>query len=69
MPLAAAQSKGWASCYVQLHNIGPTEQGQLLYHSQASSIVGVTLIGFASINDLEEFMRSPEHKAITEDEV
>lgn len=67
-PLAAAQSKGWAKRYVQLHNIGPVEPGQPLYHTQASGIDGVTLMGFASINDLEDFLRSREHKAIAEDE-
>lgn len=67
-PLAAAQSKGWARRYVQLHNIGPTESGQPLYHPQASGIDGVTLMDFANINDLEDFLRSPEQKAIAEDE-
>lgn len=67
-PLAVAQSTGWVRRYVQLHNIGPTEPGQPLYHPQASGIDGVTLMGFASINDLEDFLRSPKHKAITEDE-
>ena len=66
--LAAAQSKDWARRYVQLHNIGPTEPGQPLYHPQASGIDGVTLMGFASIDDLEDFLRSREHKAIAEDE-
>lgn len=67
-PLAAAQSKSWIKRYVQLHNIGPIEPGQPLYHPQASGIDGVTLMGFASINDLEDFLRSREHKAIAEDE-
>jgi len=67
-PLAAAQSKGWASRYVQLHNIGPTEPGLPMYHPQASGIDGVTLMGFASLNDLEDFLRRPEQKRIAEDE-
>lgn len=67
-PLAAAHSKSWIKRYVQLHNIGPIEPGQPLYHPQASGIDGVTLMGFASINDLEDFLRSPEHEAIVEDE-
>jgi hypothetical protein len=67
-PLAATQSIGWVRRYVQLHNIGPTGPGQPLYHPHTSGIDGVTLMGFASINDLEDFLRSPGHKAITEDE-
>lgn len=67
-PLAVVQSKGWVRRYVQLHNIGPMEPGQPLYHPQASAIDGVTLMGFSSINDLEDFLCSPEHQAITEDE-
>jgi hypothetical protein len=67
-PLAVAQSKAWVRRYVQLHNIGPTEPGQPLYHPQARAIDGVTLMGFSSINDLEDFLCSREHKAINEDE-
>jgi hypothetical protein len=67
-PLAAAQSKDWTRRYVQLHNIGPTEPGEPLYHPQASTIDGVTLMSFVSVDDLEDFLRSPEYKAIAEDE-
>jgi hypothetical protein len=54
--------------YVQLHNIGPTEAGQPLYHPQTCGIDGVTLMGFASVNDLEDFLRSPAQAAITNSE-
>ena len=67
-PLAAAQSGRWVKRYVQLHNIGPTEAGLPLYHPQASGIDGVTLMGFASLDDLEDFLRSPGQKAIAEHE-
>ncbi|MBD1552476.1 EthD domain-containing protein [Pseudomonas typographi] len=67
-PLVAEQAGGWARRYVQLHNIGPTEPGHPLYHPQASGIDGVTLLGFASLNDLEDFLRSPGQKAIARDE-
>ncbi|MDP9651498.1 hypothetical protein J2793_006973 [Paraburkholderia caledonica] len=67
-PLATAQSKDWARRYVQLHNIGPTGPGQPLYHPQGSTIDGVTLMNFVSVNDLEDFLRSPEYKAIAGDE-
>lgn len=67
-PLATVQSKGWARRYVQLHNIGPIEPGQPLYHPQACGIDGVTLMSFTSVGDVEDFLRSPEHKSIAEDE-
>jgi len=67
-PLAAAKIGAWVKRYVQLHNIGPTEPGQPFYHPQASGIDGVTLMNFASINDLEDFLRSAEYKLIAEDE-
>ncbi|MFC4276620.1 EthD domain-containing protein [Achromobacter aloeverae] len=67
-PLAAAQSGRWARRYVQLHNIGPTEPGQPLYHPQASAIDGVTLMNFASVGDLEDFLRSSEQTTIAKDE-
>lgn len=66
--IVATQSKAWIKRYVQLHNIGPTEPGQPLYHPQASGIDGVTLMGFASMGDLEDFLRSPEYKEIVVDE-
>lgn len=67
-PLVAAHSKRWARRYVQLHNIGPTEPGLPLYHPQASTLDGVTLMNFTSINELEDFLRSPEQRSIAADE-
>lgn len=68
-PFTAANSGAWVKRYVQLHNIGPTEPGQPFYHPQTCNIDGVTLMNFASVNDLEDFLRSAEYKLITEDEV
>lgn len=62
--IAATQSKAWVRRYVQLHNIGPTEEGQPLYHPQASGIDGVTLMSFDNLGDLEDFLLSPEYKKI-----
>lgn len=67
-PLAAAKIGAWVKRYVQLHNIGPTEPGQPFYHPQTRNIDGVTLMNFASVNDLEDFLRSAEYKLIAEDE-
>lgn len=67
-PLVAAQSKCWARRYVQLHNIGPTEPGHPLYHPQASTLDGVTLMNFTSVNDLEDFLCSSAQVLIAADE-
>ncbi|WP_045959037.1 hypothetical protein [Xenorhabdus poinarii] len=48
--------------YVQLHNIGPTEEGKPFYHKYTSSIDGVSLFSFDSINDLEDYLRSRENR-------
>lgn len=50
--------------YVQLHNIGPTEVGKPFYHKYTSSIDGVSLFGFASMNDLEDYLRSSEYQEL-----
>ncbi|KMJ45756.1 hypothetical protein AB204_07405 [Xenorhabdus khoisanae] len=48
--------------YVQLHNIGPIEEGQPFYHKYTSSLDGVSLLSFSSINDLEDYLRSPSYQ-------
>ncbi|GGY24724.1 EthD domain-containing protein [Paludibacterium paludis] len=65
---AAAHARPWVKRYAQLHAIGPTEPGQPLYHPEASKIDGVTLMSFASVGDLEDFLRSSAWQAIGEDE-
>lgn len=45
--------------YVQLHNIGPTEPGKPFFHEYTSSIDGVSLFSFASLSDLEDYLRNP----------
>ncbi len=50
--------------YAQLHNIGPTESGQPLFHPATAGIDGVTLLAFASMRDLETFVQSDSSAAI-----
>ncbi|MEW6339340.1 MAG: EthD domain-containing protein [Paraburkholderia sp.] len=45
--------------YVQLHNIGATEPGQPFFHPVGHKIDGVSIMGFTSINDLEDFLLDP----------
>lgn len=54
--------------YVQLHSIGPTEPGEPFYHPDARKFDGVSLLNFASLNDLEDFLRSEDYLAILRDE-
>ncbi|MBD2796367.1 hypothetical protein ID856_07420 [Xenorhabdus sp. 18] len=51
--------------YVQLHNIGPTEEGQPFYHKYTSSLDGVSLLSFSNINDLEDYLRSPLYQDLS----
>jgi hypothetical protein len=50
--------------YVQLHNIGDFEAGDRLFHSATQRIDGVSLMGFSSMNDIEEFVASDGYRAI-----
>ncbi|WP_413439430.1 EthD domain-containing protein [Sulfuriferula sp. GW1] len=54
--------------YVQLHNIGPTETGQPFFHPETSGIDGVTLMAFASMNDLEDFLLTDSQRVIADSE-
>lgn len=50
--------------YVQLQNIGPTEKGKPFYYEATANIDGITLMSFASMNDVEDFLMSDSYKAI-----
>ncbi|MCU1733761.1 MULTISPECIES: EthD domain-containing protein [unclassified Pseudomonas] len=52
--------------YVQLHNIGPVDADQPLYHEVAKDIDGVAISAFSSIIDLEEFLLDPGIAALTQ---
>jgi hypothetical protein len=54
--------------YVQLHNIGPTEASQPFFHPETSGIDGVTLMAFANLNDLEDFLQSDSQRVISDSE-
>jgi hypothetical protein len=51
--------------YVQLHNIGPTEEGKPFFHKYTSFLDGVSLFSFASLNDLEDYLRSRDNQDLT----
>ncbi|MDC6378831.1 EthD domain-containing protein [Pseudomonas graminis] len=52
--------------YVQLHNVGPINVGQPLYHEVGKDIDGVAITAFSSITDLEEFLIDPGITAHTQ---
>ncbi|SAL03048.1 hypothetical protein AWB81_06322 [Caballeronia arationis] len=63
-----AQRGEYVKRYVQLHNIGPQAEGEPFYHPQASEVDGVSLLGFANVADLEDFLTSPASADINEHE-
>jgi hypothetical protein len=54
--------------YAQLHNVGGREAGEPFFHPDATTIDGVTLMGFSSLADLEDFLVSPANSNIVEHE-
>ncbi|MFJ4373909.1 EthD domain-containing protein [Pseudomonas japonica] len=54
--------------YVQLHNIGPVDADQPLYHEVGKDIDGVAITAFATITDLEEFLGDPQIAALLHDQ-
>lgn len=50
--------------YVQLHNIGPQQEGEPFYHPEAAAIDGVSLMAFACLSDLEDFLLSSANAEI-----
>jgi hypothetical protein len=54
--------------YIQLHNIGPSTEGEPFFHPHTSLIDGVTLMSFASMNDAEEFLLTDGYRTILKSE-
>jgi hypothetical protein len=66
--LAQPDTRRLVQRYVQLHNTGPTVKGEPFFHPETSRIDGVTLMGFASMNDVEEFLQTDGYRTIIESE-
>lgn len=54
--------------YAQLHNVGPTAEGEPLWNHVASKIDGVSIMAFSSMNDVEDFLMSDDYIDIANDE-
>ncbi len=63
-----ADTKRLVRRYVQLHNIGPTAEGEPFFHPETSLIDGVTLMAFDTMRDIEAFLVSEGHAVIAADE-
>lgn len=60
------QAKGVIRRYVQLHNISvPTDK---LYDPVGDRFDGVTTMSFANMNEIEDFLASPEYQRVAADE-
>ncbi|AOJ03524.1 hypothetical protein WS70_08490 [Burkholderia mayonis] len=66
--LAQPATSRYVKRYVQLHNIGPTQEGQPFFHSVGHTIDGVSILAFTSINDLEDFLLDPGVVRLAEEE-
>lgn len=54
--------------YAQLHNVGPVVEGQPFWHPAGSRIDGVTIMAFANMNDVEDFLISDDYADVEADE-
>ena len=54
--------------YAQLHNVGPDKEGELFWHPVGRTMDGVTVMEFANMNHVEDYLMSPEYAEIEADE-
>ncbi|MBX9623327.1 MAG: EthD domain-containing protein [Gemmataceae bacterium] len=50
--------------YAQLHNVGPAKEGDLFWHPVGSRWDGVTVMSFAGVTDLEDYLMTDDHAAV-----
>jgi hypothetical protein len=66
--LAKLATHQYVKRYVQLHNVGPISEDEPLWHPAGSQIDGITIMAFANINDVEDFLMTVDYKEIEVDE-
>jgi hypothetical protein len=54
--------------YAQLHNVGPSSEGEQFWHPYGRTIDGVTVMAFASMNDVEDFLMTEDYALIASHE-
>lgn len=66
--VARAATHHYVRRYAQLHNVGPAKQGDLFWHPLGSTWDGITVMSFAGITDVEDFLMTDHYAAIQADE-
>ncbi|GLI09148.1 hypothetical protein YDYSG_51800 [Paenibacillus tyrfis] len=66
--LAKPATHKYVKRYVQLHNMGPVSEGEPFWHPVSSGIDGITIMAFANMNDVEDFLMTDEYSEIEKDE-
>ncbi|MCM3270738.1 EthD domain-containing protein [Paenibacillus elgii] len=66
--LAKSATHKYVKRYVQLHNIGPVSEGEPFWHPVSSGIDGITIMAFANMNDVEDFLMTDDYSEIEKDE-
>ncbi|MEJ7637386.1 MAG: EthD domain-containing protein [Singulisphaera sp.] len=54
--------------YAQLHNIGPAKEGDLFWHPVGSGWDGITVMSFAGMTDVEDYLMNDDYAAVERDE-
>ncbi|MCG8584988.1 MAG: EthD domain-containing protein [Pirellulales bacterium] len=54
--------------YAQLHNVGPEKPGELFWHPVGKEMDGITVMEFANMSAIEDFLVSPGYRKIEADE-
>lgn len=62
--LAQSATHRYVKRYVQLHNTGPTAAGEPFWHPAGSRVDGITIMAFASMNDVEDFLLTEDYQKI-----
>jgi hypothetical protein len=66
--LAKPATHKYVKRYVQLHNVGPLSEGEPFWHPIGSQIDGITIMAFANMNDVEDFLMTDDYKEMEKDE-
>ncbi|MBR1221324.1 EthD domain-containing protein [Bradyrhizobium sp. U87765 SZCCT0131] len=66
--LAQPDTRRLLRSYVQLHNIGPQAEGEPFFHAATAPFDVVSLLGFATMSDAEEFCISDGARTISDAE-
>ncbi|HBE67637.1 MAG TPA: hypothetical protein DDW52_05755 [Planctomycetaceae bacterium] len=66
--LAQTATHRFVTRYAQLHNVGPDKEGELFWHPVGKDMDGITVMEFANMSAVEDFLMSPGYKKIEADE-